>query len=135
MEPVCYKHSDRTGKYYCAKYQRYLCEDCLACQDPTIYCKYRNMCFIWEVVKHGTPDMQDALLAAKTDTKEGKQKKVYDKGSAVVTFLPSNKTIEVEKGSTRSRSCPQRRYIHKRALRRQGSCAEAVKSGLKPEKL
>ncbi|MBN2402806.1 MAG: DUF4445 domain-containing protein [Spirochaetes bacterium] len=94
MEPVCYKHSDRTGKYYCSKYQRYLCDECLACQDPSLYCKFRKMCFIWEVVKHGTPDMQEMALAL------AKKIKVRVKGKASVTFLPLNKTIEVEKGTT-----------------------------------
>jgi uncharacterized 2Fe-2S/4Fe-4S cluster protein (DUF4445 family) len=100
MEPVCYKHSDRTGKYYCSKYLKYLCDDCLACQDPNLYCKFRKMCFVWEAVKHGTPDMQDAAFAHGAPGASRKKKKVRAKGRASVTFLPSNKTIEVDKGST-----------------------------------
>ena len=57
MNRVCIKHPDREGKYYCSKYQKYLCDECLKCQDPGLYCKFRKMCFIWEITKHGTgPD-------------------------------------------------------------------------------
>ena len=58
MSNKCFRHPDKDGKYYCGKYNKYLCEDCLACQDPTIYCKHRKMCLIWEFVKYGTPDEQ-----------------------------------------------------------------------------
>jgi uncharacterized 2Fe-2S/4Fe-4S cluster protein (DUF4445 family) len=97
MEPACYKHSDKTGKYYCSKYQRYLCDDCISCQDPSIYCKFRKMCFIWEVVKHGTPDMQDAAFAS---AKSGKAEKISTKKPAHVKFMPSNKTVDIEAGTT-----------------------------------
>jgi uncharacterized 2Fe-2S/4Fe-4S cluster protein (DUF4445 family) len=94
MEPVCYKHSDRAGKYYCSKYERYLCEDCIKCQDPSLYCKFRKMCFIWEAVKHGMPDMEAEIISSE------EKKKVKGKGRVTVTFLPSNKKVEVEKGTT-----------------------------------
>jgi uncharacterized 2Fe-2S/4Fe-4S cluster protein (DUF4445 family) len=94
MEPVCYKHSDRAGRYYCSKYERYLCEDCIKCQDPSLYCKFRKMCFIWEVIRHGTPDMQAAAFI------RAKKKKAGAKGSVIVEFLPSNKKVEVEIGTT-----------------------------------
>jgi uncharacterized 2Fe-2S/4Fe-4S cluster protein (DUF4445 family) len=126
MEPVCYKHSDKTGKYYCSKYERYLCEDCVKCQDPSLYCKFRKMCFIWEVVKHGTPDMQDAAFASH------KKKKIHRKGRAVVTFLPSNKTLEVGIGTTVLEAAHQGDvYINARCGGKGlcGSCKVKVKQG------
>lgn len=37
----------------CMKDQVYLCEDCLSCRNPEIYCKYRTSCPIWFNQKHG----------------------------------------------------------------------------------
>ena len=28
----------------CLKYDRYVCEECLSCQDPELYCKFRSSC-------------------------------------------------------------------------------------------
>jgi hypothetical protein len=33
------------------KYNVYLCDDCLECRDPNIYCKYRSSCPIWFMQK------------------------------------------------------------------------------------
>lgn len=54
-EPHCIKHQDRESTYFCSKYNTYLCEECLSCQDPKSYCKFRSSCIINEIVKHGTP--------------------------------------------------------------------------------
>ncbi len=56
MEHTCVNHSENQGQYYCGKYNRYLCDDCMKCQDPSIYCKHRSMCLIWEFSKYGKPD-------------------------------------------------------------------------------
>lgn len=56
MAPTCFRHPDRPGRSYCARYNRYLCEECLACQSPELYCKFRTMCMVWEEVKHGGPE-------------------------------------------------------------------------------
>lgn len=34
------------------KHEIYLCEECLACQDPGGYCKHRTACPIWYLEKH-----------------------------------------------------------------------------------
>ena len=54
----CIKHQDKTGIYFCSKYNAYLCEECISCQDPKRYCKFRTSCIINEFVKHGTPETQ-----------------------------------------------------------------------------
>lgn len=37
--------------YLCMKHHVYLCEECLECQDPNIYCKFRSSCPIWFMQK------------------------------------------------------------------------------------
>ena len=59
----CQKHPEKEARGYCTKYNRYLCDDCLVCQDPTLYCKHRTSCLIWEFVRHGRPEEQDAAQA------------------------------------------------------------------------
>jgi hypothetical protein len=56
----CATHKDRPASYYCAKYNRYLCDECIQCSDPTLFCKHRTSCLISEVVRHGSPDEQAA---------------------------------------------------------------------------
>jgi hypothetical protein len=48
----CYKHPDRQSVNYCSKYARYVCDECMTCADPTLYCKFRTMCVIHELEKH-----------------------------------------------------------------------------------
>jgi hypothetical protein len=48
----CIHHPDRETSYICMKHQIYLCEDCLECRDPKIYCKHRSACPIWFNGKH-----------------------------------------------------------------------------------
>ncbi len=64
MPNFCANHPDKEANHFCAKYSRYLCDDCLKCQDPTLYCRYRTMCLIWEFTRHGTPDEQRQRAAA-----------------------------------------------------------------------
>ncbi len=49
----CEKHPGTEGVFFCAKYTRHLCEKCMDCGDPELYCKFRQRCLIWEYVKHG----------------------------------------------------------------------------------
>ena len=37
----------------CMKDNVYLCEECLSCRNPEIYCKFRTACPIWFSQKHG----------------------------------------------------------------------------------
>ena len=43
----CIQHPDRETEYQCLKHRVYLCDDCLRCRDPELYCKHRNACTIW----------------------------------------------------------------------------------------
>ena len=45
MHP-CTRHPDRETPYQCMKHSAYMCEECMHCRDPEIYCKYRSACAI-----------------------------------------------------------------------------------------
>ena len=49
----CKKHPDRETSYKCEKYDTYLCQDCLACKDPKIYCKHRSACSVYFTTQKG----------------------------------------------------------------------------------
>jgi hypothetical protein len=40
----CAAHPERETRFQCFKHELYLCEDCLKCRDPDIYCKHRPAC-------------------------------------------------------------------------------------------
>lgn len=44
---TCANHPDRKTSYICMKHETPLCEACLECRDPEIYCKHRTACPIW----------------------------------------------------------------------------------------
>lgn len=47
----CVNHPDRETNYVCLKQNVYLCEECLACSEPELYCKFRSSCIIWFMTK------------------------------------------------------------------------------------
>lgn len=47
----CANHQDRSTNYQCMKHKVYLCEECLSCIDPSLFCKYRSSCVIWFAAK------------------------------------------------------------------------------------
>lgn len=48
---TCVHHPDRETSYLCMKHNVYLCESCLQCRDPELYCKFRQSCPIWFIHK------------------------------------------------------------------------------------
>ena len=42
----CDNSEDTGGLYTCEKHQITMCEDCLKCRDPELYCKFRPSCMI-----------------------------------------------------------------------------------------
>ncbi len=132
MSNVCVHHPDRESKYYCAKYNRHLCEECFGCQDPTIYCKHRSSCMIWEIVKYGTPDEQLERGQNKTveDTSE-KEAQVADR-EVSVTFQPSGQTVQARAGQTVMEAAHENGvYINARCGGKGvcGSCKVKLESG------
>ena len=46
MHP-CTNHPDTETPYQCMKHDVHLCQKCLQCRDPELYCKFRTSCPIW----------------------------------------------------------------------------------------
>jgi len=47
----CINHPDRETSFLCSKHGIYMCEECLACRDPDLYCKFRSSCPVWFMTK------------------------------------------------------------------------------------
>ena len=83
----CVNHPDRETSYMCSKHGIYLCEECLECRDPEIYCKFRSACPIW--YEH------------KRKAREARQKAALEEADTCrVTFQPDNKKVQVARGAT-----------------------------------
>lgn len=48
----CTCPEESENPYTCLKHDVHLCEECLTCQDPSGYCKFRTACPIWFIQKH-----------------------------------------------------------------------------------
>jgi len=44
---VCAHHPERPATQYCQKHARFLCDECLRCADPKLYCRHRTSCIVW----------------------------------------------------------------------------------------
>ncbi len=79
----CIHHPDRETGYICLKHNIYLCEDCLECRDPDLYCKFRPSCPIYFISKKGfkEPEIKPA------------QKEL------TVIFEPGHQRIQVPEGT------------------------------------
>ena len=51
----CRHHPDRDACVLCQKMEVAYCQECLdnckACTDPCLYCKFRQSCVIWELCR------------------------------------------------------------------------------------
>ncbi|WP_041280433.1 ASKHA domain-containing protein [Desulfosudis oleivorans] len=81
----CVNHPDRDTNYACLKHGTYMCEECLKCRDPELYCKFRSSCPIWFMTKHsgGLDDVG-----------------AEEKKECTVTFHPDNQVVTLAAGST-----------------------------------
>ena len=106
----CINHPDRETQYLCMKHQLYLCEECLQCKDPKIYCKHRSACPIWFMSKRKANwDAADKAAAGEACT---------------VTFLPDDQTVSRPKGSTLLEAA-QKADVHLNAsCNGKGSCGK-----------
>ena len=85
----CVNHPDRETNYLCMKHNVYMCEECIKCRDPELYCKYRSSCPINFISKKGVAGWI------------GEEKKVAEEiETATVLFEPDKKEITVPKGTT-----------------------------------
>ncbi len=47
----CVNHPERETSFGCMKHNIYMCQECLDCRDPEIYCKFRSSCPIHFLTK------------------------------------------------------------------------------------
>jgi len=63
------------------KHEIYMCEDCMECRDPDIYCKFRSSCPIHFITKRkGNLDVHPAEKIGWIEDKTGKIKEAVDDG-------------------------------------------------------
>ena len=55
----CPENSSET-QYKCEKHQVYMCEACLECKDPDLYCKFRPSCMIHFLEKERKNELKRA---------------------------------------------------------------------------
>ena len=81
---TCTNHPDRETSYMCSKHGVYMCEECLACRDPEIYCKFREACPIWYEHKRKAREARRKKEMEKTD---GSELSAEPEGKATVNPL------------------------------------------------
>ncbi|MCF8024973.1 MAG: ASKHA domain-containing protein [Desulfobacteraceae bacterium] len=83
----CVNHPDRETSYKCMKHNIYLCEECIECRDPELYCTHRSACPIW--------------FANKGTTKLDAGEKAPDRKTfCTVRFSPGGQVVDVPEGAT-----------------------------------
>lgn len=76
----CINHPDVETNYHCMKYDTYLCEKCLECRDPDLYCKFRSSCPIHFMSRKGFDEKSEETSPPETVT---------------VTFAPGGETVSL----------------------------------------
>jgi hypothetical protein len=77
---TCSNHPDRETSYTCLKFNTHMCEDCLECRDPKIYCKFRPSCAIHFLTKRkGNLDPEADLKKAPRKNLIGKSESDWRK--------------------------------------------------------
>ena len=83
----CTCHPEKETRFQCLKHGTWLCDDCLSCRDPELYCKHRSACPIWFIEKRQRRlQKEQVAITAQQRFK--------------VTFQPGGHVLEVPAGST-----------------------------------
>jgi hypothetical protein len=91
----CTCHPEIDSRFLCMKHSLYLCEECLTCRDPEIYCKHRSACVIWFMTKRKQGWEAEAQAASPPTTVK-------------VTFQPEGQAVRVPVGSSLLENFPAR---------------------------
>jgi uncharacterized 2Fe-2S/4Fe-4S cluster protein (DUF4445 family) len=112
----CINHPDRETNYICMKHNIYLCQECLECRDPDIYCKFRSSCPIYFITKKGFDSPKRA-----NETKE-----------CTVIFEPERKKVVVPAGTNLLDAAQKADVYINASCNGKGSCGKCkliLKSG------
>jgi uncharacterized 2Fe-2S/4Fe-4S cluster protein (DUF4445 family) len=83
----CTRHPENETSFQCLKHGVWLCDECLKCRDPELYCKHRSACPIWFIEKRQRRIQKEQAAAAAQQRFK-------------VTFEPGGPAIDVPAGST-----------------------------------
>jgi len=118
----CINHPETETDYLCLKHNVYLCEKCLECRDPGLYCKFRSSCPIHFISKKGFD----------SETQESLPKEFS------VLFQPDDITIKVAEGTNLLEAAQKADVYVNASCNGKGSCGKCkliVESGaVKSEK-
>jgi uncharacterized 2Fe-2S/4Fe-4S cluster protein (DUF4445 family) len=117
----CLNHPDRETSYICMKHNIYLCEECLECRDPDIYCKFRPSCPIYFITKKGFDSSK----------KEAVEKEVVTE-DCIVIFEPGEKKVAVTPGTNLLDASQKTDIYINASCNGKGSCGKCklvIKSG------
>ena len=87
---TCIHHPERETRYICMKHNITLCEECLQCRDPELYCKFRESCPIWFMTKK-----KEGLDAAPASGAKEKAPAAH-----TIVFEPDHEIVCVPAGTT-----------------------------------
>lgn len=51
----CARHPQTESRWQCLKRGIWMCEECLGCRDPALYCTHRSACLVWYLEKRVGP--------------------------------------------------------------------------------
>jgi uncharacterized 2Fe-2S/4Fe-4S cluster protein (DUF4445 family) len=83
----CARHPERETRFQCLKHGTWMCDECLGCRDPELYCKNRSACPIWFIEKRRKRFQKEEQAAGALSC-------------CRVTFEPSGKVVETVAGSS-----------------------------------
>ena len=67
----CINHPDRETSYHCQKHNIDMCEECLRCRDPELYCKFCTACVIHFLSKQdGKSRLSDSSIKDRAPSAE-----------------------------------------------------------------
>ncbi|SDT99548.1 ASKHA domain-containing protein [Desulfobacula phenolica] len=104
----CINHPDRETNYICMKHNIFLCEECLECRDPDIYCKFRPSCPIYFITKKGFESSENET-----------EKKEY-----TVIFEPGKKKVTVSAGTNLLKASQKADIYVNASCNGKGSCGK-----------
>jgi hypothetical protein len=91
----CACHPEKETRFQCLKHGSWMCEECLGCRDPLIYCKNRSACPIWFIEKRRKRLQKEEQAAAALSLSRFR-----------VMFEPSGTAVDVTAGSSLLEATP-----------------------------
>ncbi len=114
----CKNHPDVETSYQCMKHQYFLCEECLECPDPDIYCKFRSSCPIDFLTRKG-------FDAGEVPKNKSRVEPVSKGETCMVHFQPQGKSVRIPRNSTLMQAAEQADIIYINAsCNGKGSCGK-----------